>query len=133
LKIDTYNSISALLAFLLWGGWTYLVNISGDNVHLSALVQGSYSAVMTLAIVCIVHYFYQLLPKGRLFFLLPSVISVTLTTILIVVIHLSIDTYDIFYTVLPTVVVAFVFSLYTTHNIKQGRAQCLLMKPVEDR
>lgn len=111
--------------------WTYFININATNTLTSVLTQGLYSAIMTLCMVCIIDYFYNLLPKKKIYFILPSVFTVFITSGIIIVLHYFIHTYDIFNTVFPTVIVAFLFSLYTTKKIKEGRAKCL-MKNQED-
>lgn len=121
MKLNKFKYISSLLAFIIWSIWTYFVNLQSDHVLISSLTQGVYSAVVTLFMISLIQYFYNLLPKNGIYFILPSIFTVTITTILIVCIHLLINTYDVFYTVLPTIFVAFLFSLYTTRqlNIKE--------------
>jgi len=114
-----YNYISAFLAFLLWGAWAYLVNIDSHNVIVSALSQGIASAIITLIIIKLLVYFYRLFPKNGWFFILPSFVTVGITSSFVVLIHFVVDTENIFYTVLPTVIVAFLFALYTTKKIIQ--------------
>ena len=57
-----YNLISACLAFLMWGGWAYLVN-SGNvifNVRLIAsITQGISSFIITLILVRLVAWIYR--------------------------------------------------------------------------
>lgn len=112
-----YNYVSAFLAFLLWGAWAYYVNIESHNVLLSALSQGIASAIITLIMIKLLTYFYKLFPKNGWFFILPSLITVGITSSFVVLIHFIVDTKNIFYTVLPTVIVAFLFALYTTKKI----------------
>lgn len=117
MKLNKFKYISSLLAFIIWSIWAYFVNLQSDHVLISSMTQGVYSAVVTLFMISLIQYFYNLLPKNRIYFILPSIFTVTITTILIVCIHLLINTYDVFYTVLPTIFVAFLFSLYTTKQL----------------
>lgn len=118
--LRSYNYQSALLAFILWGAWAYYINIQSDNNIISALSQGMASFVVTLIMIKIIKYFYRLLPEGKLFFILPSVITVSITSSVIVGVHLIVNTENIFYTVLPTVIVAFLFALFTTQRISMN-------------
>ena len=48
-----FNTLSALSAFMLWGGWVYLVN-RGHSVGkglVSGLAQGTASALITLVMI----------------------------------------------------------------------------------
>lgn len=117
MKLNKFKYISSLLAFIIWSIWTYFVNLQSDHVLISSMTQGVYSAVVTLFMISLIQYFYNLLPKNGIYFILPSIFTVTIATILIVFIHLLINTYDVFYTVLPTIFVAFLFSLYTTKQL----------------
>lgn len=114
----TYKIISAILAFLLWALWAYFVNIDSSNRLLSAFGQGIASFIITLIMIRIIEYFYNLLPKNGLYFFLPSLITVFITSSFVVFMHIIIKTSNIFITVLPTVIVALAFSIYTTYKIK---------------
>jgi hypothetical protein len=59
------------------------------------------------------------LPKKKIYFTVPSIITVAIATLLIVAIHITIHTYNITATVVPTIMVAFLFSLYTTKKLIQ--------------
>ncbi|MGB5918716.1 hypothetical protein [Arcobacter sp.] len=123
---NKFNQISSFLAFIIWGSWAYFINMDSDNALISALIQGLYSALMSLSIICFVDYFYTLLPKKSIYFILPSILTIMITTILIIIIHFVINTYDILNTITPPIIIAFLFSLYTTLKIKKGTTQCLI-------
>jgi hypothetical protein len=108
------------LAFLIWGSWTYYINYNTPNDLISALVQGIYSAIMTLLIIHLVTYFYNLLPKSNLYFLLPALFTLVITSAIIVSIHLLIKTSNIFYTIAPALTISFLFSLFTTKKISNN-------------
>lgn len=93
------------------------MNIDSDNNLISAFSQGAASFIITLIMIKIIKYFYNLFPERKLFFLLPSIITVSLTSSFLVGIHVIVHTENIFFTVLPTVIVAFLFALYTTRKI----------------
>lgn len=115
--LKSYDCLSAVFAFILWGTWAYLMNIDSDNNLISTFSQGAASFIITLIMIKIIKYFYNLFPERKLFFLLPSIITVSITSSFLVGIHVIVHTENIFFTVLPTVIVAFLFALYTTRKI----------------
>ncbi len=112
-----YNYISAFLAFLLWSAWAFFINIDSENVIISALSQGVASFIITLIMIKLLVYFYKMFPKGDWYFILPSLVTVGVTSSFVVFIHFMVHTKNIFYTVLPTVIIALLFALYTTKKI----------------
>jgi ABC-type antimicrobial peptide transport system permease subunit len=112
-----YNYTSALLAFVLWSLWAYFINVKSSNVMVSALAQGVASFVITLIMIKLLVYFYRLFPKGGWYFIVPSLATVGMTSSFVLFIHFMVHTKNILYTVLPTVIVAFLFALYTTKKI----------------
>ncbi len=114
-----YKYTSAILAFILWSVWAYFINIESDNNIISALTQGVSSFLITLIMIKLIEFFYDLFPKNRWFFILPSIVTVGLTSSFVVFIHVLIDTKNIFFTVLPTVIISFLFALYTTKKLKR--------------
>lgn len=119
MSLKLYNYISAILAFILWGTWAYFMNIESSNNLLSATTQGISSFVITLIMIKIIKYFYNLFPKNKFYFIFPSLITVFITSSFVVGIHVFINTQNILITVLPTVIVAFLFALFTTKKISK--------------
>ena len=115
--LKSYSSLSAVLAFILWGTWAYIMNIDSNNNLISAFSQGIVSFVITLIMIKIIEYFYNLFPKNKLFFILPSIITISITSSFVVGIHVIVNSQNILFTVFPTVIVAFLFALYTTKKI----------------
>lgn len=111
--------LSAVLAFLIWGSWAYYINYNTPNDLVSAFVQGIYSAVMTLLIIHLVAYFYNLLPKSNFYFLFPAFCTLIITSI-----HLLIKTSNILYTIAPALIISFLFSLFTTKKISNKGSKC---------
>lgn len=109
-----------ILAFLIWGSWTYYINYNNPNDIISALVQGIYSAIMTLLIIHLVTFFYNLLPKSNLYFLLPALFTLIITSVIIICLHLLINTSNILYTITPALIVSFIFSVFTTNSLKKN-------------
>jgi hypothetical protein len=117
MSLKSYNYISAILAFILWGTWAYFINIDSSNSIISAIAQGIASFIITLVMIKIIEYFYNLFPKNKFYFVLPSIITVLITSSFVIGIHIFIDTQNILFTVLPTVIIAFLFALFTTRKI----------------
>jgi hypothetical protein len=114
-----YKLVSAVAAFLTWGGWAWCVN-AGDGEGsrlLTAFAQGVSSFVITLVIVALVtrlyHYFQH--PMARLW--MSAIVTVTLTATLLVVVHLLVGTEQLLFTILPPSAVAFLFCLLTTFKL----------------
>ena len=112
-----YNFISEFLEFVLWSAWAFFINIDSKNVIISALSQGVASFIITFIMIKLLVYFYKMFPKGGWYFILPSLVTVGVTSSFVVLIHFMIHTKNIFYTVLPTVIIALLFALYTTKKI----------------
>ena len=117
MSLKSYNYTSAILAFILWGTWAYFMNIDSSNSFLSAIAQGFASFIITLVMIKIIEYFYNLFPKNKFYFIFPSIITVFITSSFVIAIHLLINTQNILITVFPTVIVALLFALFTTKKI----------------
>jgi ABC-type antimicrobial peptide transport system permease subunit len=113
----SYKYLSAILAFILWGTWAYFMNINSSNTFISAIAQGLASFIITLIMIKMIEFFYDLFPKNKLYFFVPSFITVFITSSFVVIIHILVQTENIVYTVLPTVIVALLFALFTTKKI----------------
>jgi len=76
-----YELLSALAAFLIWGGWAFYINDgSGLGVRLtSGLAQGSASMAITMVMVRAVTGIYHHLPDNILRLFLPAVVTVSIT------------------------------------------------------
>jgi len=120
----TFNTLSALMAFLLWGGWSYYINHNDVDYSgiISGFTQGTASLMITLFMLRFVTYLYHQYqhPIAKQF--MPAMITVSLTSLCLVSIHTLIDTPNIVYTIAPALSVAFIFCLYTSfklHKINQ--------------
>lgn len=119
-----FNTISPLLAFLLWGGWSYYINHNNADHSgiVSGLTQGTASLMITFFMLRFVTYLYHQYQHPVAKQLMPAIITVTLTSLCLVSIHTLIKTPNILYTVAPALSVAFIFCLYTAfklHKISQ--------------
>jgi hypothetical protein len=116
-----FNYASAAGAFLLWGGWAYYVNGPGTSAGLlSGLAQGAFSFVMTLVLVYLVAYLREYFSTSGTRLLLPPLLTVTATTGLLVLVHLSIHTPQLLATIFPAATVALVFTFVTSYKLHQS-------------
>jgi len=117
-----FTILSALLAFLLWGGWAYYVNASADvsNGLISGLTQGTASFTITLLMVHLVTWFFKYLPSNFLQLPLAAFFTVSITGSCLVGIHLLVGTPKIFYTIAPALSVAFAFCWYTAYKLRKS-------------
>lgn len=117
-----YNLMSALLAFLLWGGWAFYVNGQNDVTIgiISGITQGTASAVITLFMVRAVHWIYNTLPPTGLQVIIPAMLTVSFTGSSLAGIHFLAGTPEILFTILPALTVAFLFCLYTTFKLHRN-------------
>jgi ABC-type antimicrobial peptide transport system permease subunit len=117
-----YNVLSALSAFLLWGGWAFYVNGSTDVTKglISGLTQGTASFIITLVMVQVVTWFFKHLPENFLQLPLAAFLTVTITGSCLVGIHWLVQTPHIFYTIAPALSVAFAFCWYTAYKLRKS-------------
>lgn len=115
---SAFNLLSAFGAFLLWGGWAWYVNGPGSAAGLlSGVTQGAFSFCMTLVLVYLVTHMRGYFATDSARLLLPPVLTVCATTALLVLIHWAISTPRLLATILPTVSVALLFSLFTSFRL----------------
>ncbi len=114
-----YNLISALFAFVLWGGWAYFVN---RNI-ISALTQGIASFIITLFLVKAVTQLYNMLSDRMgdvLQLLLPAIITVSFTGSCLFLAHSLAGTAYITKTIAPALSVALIFCIVTAYKLQKG-------------
>ncbi|MFC1750934.1 hypothetical protein ACFL2V_19250 [Pseudomonadota bacterium] len=115
-----FRYVSSFLALLLWGGWAYFINYD-DSAYSgirSGLAQGIASFVMTLSMVHVITHLYNKLshPVSQLLF--PAILVVSLTCSCLIAIHTIVGTPNIGVTILPTLIVAFLFCVYTSFKLQ---------------
>ena len=120
-----FNVLSALSAFLLWGGWAYYVNSSTDVTKglISGLTQGTASFIITLVMVHLATWFFRHLPGNFLQIPLAAFFTVSITGSCLVGIHWLVRTPHIFYTIAPALSVAFAFCWYTAYKLRLSIAK----------
>ncbi|MBS0290711.1 MAG: hypothetical protein JSS07_11835 [Proteobacteria bacterium] len=110
-----YKLISASLAFILWGTWTYYINDGTTRIS-SAFSQGIASLIITFLMVRAVSYFYKKFANGKFRLILPALLTISVTGCCLVSIHYIVGTKYIVLTVLPPLIIAFLFCLFTTNH-----------------
>lgn len=114
-----FNYVSALMAFMLWGGWAFYVNGKDtDNAGIiSGLTQGTASFMITLFLVHSVTHLYHRFkhPVAKLLF--PAIVTVCFTGMCLLLIHSFVGTPRILLTILPAITVAFSFCLFTSYKL----------------
>jgi len=123
-----YNLISALFAFVLWGGWAYFINstlaieVSSTGI-IAGLTQGTASFIITFIIVHLVTYIYNFIHSltsiNTLTFnlVVPAILTVSITGTGLYIVHFLMKTPHIAKTIAPALVVAFLFSLFTVYKL----------------
>ncbi len=114
--------ISAFLAFMLWGGWAFLVNGAGGiTIRLiSGFTQGTASFIITLIMVRSITWLFHHLPDNLSRLVLPAVITVGCTGSCLAGVHYLVDTPRIVQTISPALTVAFIFCFYTTMKLEKA-------------
>ena len=118
----SYTLVSAVIAFLLWGGWAYYlsydesVGISSGMV--SGLTQGFASFTITLFMVKAVTWLFKRIPNSNLGVLLSAVITVAFTGSCLYLAHSLVGTQNIILTIVFPLSVAFGFCLLTAFRLK---------------
>jgi len=120
-----YQYLSAFLAFLLWGGWAFLINNDGesDSGVISGITQGSCSFMITLFIAHFITFQFNKLSNGVMRIVLPPIITVGITGTMLVIIHIIVGTPEILYTVAPALTVALLFAFYTVYKLHVASQQ----------
>jgi len=121
-----YEKFSAIMAFIIWGGWAFYVNGDlGIEVRItSGLAQGTASLIITLIMVRAVAGIFYRLPNNPLRLVLPAVITVCITGSGLVLVHTFVGTPRIVPTIFPALTVAFIFCVYTA--LKLHRATIII-------
>ncbi|MFT6103281.1 MAG: hypothetical protein ACJA2B_001732 [Candidatus Endobugula sp.] len=115
-----FNFLSAVLAFVLWGGWAFYINNTSETRFVSATTQALASFGITFILVHMVTYIFHLLPVTPMRIALPAAISVSITGSGLVVAHTLAGTPRIFFTIAPALAVAFVFCVYTALKLHRA-------------
>lgn len=116
-----YNLLMAGAAFVVWGCWAGYVNADSDMLQriVSGLTQGTMSALSTLMMIWIIGFLYRWLEGARLRALLPSLVLTSALGALFVAAHEMAGTNHIARTVIPNLIIVFVFGVITTLKVQR--------------
>jgi hypothetical protein len=115
-----FNLISAVFAFVVWGGWAFYINDASEARFVSATTQALASFSITLMLVHMVTYIFHRLPITPMRIVLPAAIAVSITGCGLVLAHTLVGTPQIFFTIAPALAVAFVFCVYTALKLHRA-------------
>ncbi len=114
----SYETLSPVFAFLLWGAWTIHAN-AGDTLQgrlVSGAAQGLISFFVTILMVKVIGILFATFPPA-LRLALPSLIVIGGIGAIEVAVHKMIGTRNVFDTIKPNLVVGFVFCVITTFRL----------------
>ncbi|WP_419678103.1 hypothetical protein ACN2EN_01710 [Aliarcobacter lanthieri] len=111
--------LSAILAFILWSSWTYFVNYEDDNRYISSFFQGLASFLITIFMVQLIIVFNKIFENSSIYTI--ATLTVMVTSSIVYIGHLIINTQNIFYTISPTIIVAFIFSIFIAKRYKESQ------------
>lgn len=119
---NKYKLVSAVFAFVLWGGWAYIVNCKNDVLTglSSGITQGTASFIITLFLVRAVTFLFPRFQRRFTQLLCPAIITVSFTGPCLVLIHTIMGTPAILYTISPALVVAFSFCIFTALKLQKN-------------
>lgn len=121
LKKDNNNYISALLAFILWGGWAFYINSSTSILSgiTSGVTQGTASFIITILMIKSVN-FWLLKFKHRITkTLFPALMTVSCSSLGLIIAHRFAGTPNIIFTIAPAITVAFLFCIFTSLQLQR--------------
>lgn len=115
-----YNFLSAFFAFLLWGSWSFYVNMNQSDLRsgiISGLAQGICSFLITLFITHLVEKQFNFYQNKWFKLILPPICTIFLTGSLLLIVHHLIQTPAILKTVTPALTVALLFAFFTNFKL----------------
>lgn len=112
------NFLFAIMAFFIWGGWAFYVNnLAAGGGLLAGLVQGSASFAITVFMLVMVRFWYSRFKSRLVSLVMAPLLSVSLTSIGLLLLHITARTPNIASTILPAILVALVFAVYMTYKL----------------
>ncbi len=115
-----YNLISALGAFVIWGGWAFWINYHTGipQAIRSSFTQGIASLLITLVMVRLIEFLFAHF-RYPLRLWLPPLLTVAFTGSCLVCLHWLAKTPHILSTVALPLTVAFSFCLFTAYQLER--------------
>jgi hypothetical protein len=114
--------VSSIAGALIWGTWTLYINLDGGTVRafFSAISQFFLSAASIGLLSLGIDKSYNFLQaKNLTVTILAAILPWGAMLFLVISIHLYINTYDVFYTLLPTSSAGFIYSI--TYSVMKHR------------
>ena len=111
----------ALVAFVMWGGWTFYVNAQAGywTAFISACAQGLFSMLMTFLMGYLTVFFFVRLSYPLAQLLMPATLILIMSCTCLAVLHWLIGTSEIVLTIMPALIVGFLFCLFKTIQLKR--------------
>ncbi|MEH6541875.1 hypothetical protein [Halopseudomonas sp.] len=120
--------VAMLLAFLIWGGWALFANWRNDPTHalVAGLLQGAFSAALTLLMAMTVTALFRRLPDNPLRVALPALLIVSVSFTLLFLLHSWHQTPALWQTIIPPSSMAFAYCLFLSLRLhREARALTL--------
>lgn len=119
-----FKVLSAVMAFLLWGGWAFYVNSKESFAAglLAGFTQGIASFMITLFMVHAVTCLFLRIAGQTSRLVLPAVVTVAFTGSCLAGLHYLAGTPSILPTIAPALTVAFAFCIYTAFKLQKTAA-----------
>ncbi|MBX2848434.1 MAG: hypothetical protein KTR16_08940 [Acidiferrobacterales bacterium] len=116
---------SATIAFILWGGWAFVINSTASLTAglQAAIAQGMASFIITLLMVHKVEFWVSKFNRPVLEVIAPAVITVAFTGTGLFLLHSLVATPNIIKTIAPALTVAFLFCLFTSVQLNKSKKE----------
>lgn len=121
-----YQWLSATIAMLLWGSWSFYTNSRGGlwtHGLVSGIAQGISSFVMTLLVAFLIEKLFHRCHRRWSRRVLPPLLTVLLTGSFLVLVHTVVGTPSVLKTLAPVLTVAFLFALFTNWQLERQAQQ----------
>jgi hypothetical protein len=122
--LDRFTLCSIFAAALLWGGWAYLVNHQSQQFEVAlrtAVLQGIYSAVMTLYISSAVYFLWQKVSGSKGAWFWPTLLTAGHTGALLTLVHWWNGTPHILKTVSAPIAVTVIYCFLLTFKLQKSK------------
>jgi len=111
----------ALMAFVIWGGWTFYANAQAGywTALVSACAQGIFSMLMTFFMGYLTGFWFARLRHPLAQLLMPATLILIMSGTFLTILHWFIGTPEIVLTIMPALIVGFLFCLFKTIQLKK--------------
>ncbi|MCM8536791.1 MAG: hypothetical protein NE334_12710 [Lentisphaeraceae bacterium] len=117
---DTFRNLSSAIAAITWGLWTYYANRNtAPSPIISSVAQATLSFVMTMLSVETLSFLQNNFTNYKSKILTPSLMLLGSSFLISISIHSILKTENIITTILPNLLVGFIFSLITCSHLNK--------------